>query len=65
VSAYGVVISHVDSNESFTGELAPEAWGARDAQEMAEDLARCLKPGHRVEVWCGRADGRANAEAWS
>jgi hypothetical protein len=68
VSVYGVVITHLassDAHASLTGELAPEAWGARDAQEFADDLARCLRPGHRVEVWDGPVDGRADAEARS
>jgi hypothetical protein len=67
VSAYRIVISHADPDapSCFTGELSPEAWGARDAQECAEDLARCLRPGHIVEAWTGRPDGRADGEARS
>lgn len=65
MSTYHVVISHASGGGRFTGELAPEAWGARDAQEFAQDLARCLKPGHVVEAWNGSADGAADGEAWS
>jgi hypothetical protein len=44
---YEVTVS--DANGvCFTATVTPAPWTARDALELATDLARCLKPDHRV-----------------
>jgi hypothetical protein len=47
----------------FTATIAPASWTARDAQELATDLSRCLKPGHAVAVVAAgsRDEGRAES----
>lgn len=47
MSTYEVAIG--DANGTcFTATVTPAAWTARDAQELANDISRCLKPGHTV-----------------
>lgn len=51
-----------DGATCFTATVTPAPWTARDAQELAVDLARCLKPGHMVAVVAAagaRDEGRA------
>jgi hypothetical protein len=49
VSSYEVTVSCVNG-VCFTATVTPAPWTARDAQELATDLARCLKPDHKVAV---------------
>lgn len=46
---YEVTVSGMDGL-CFTATVTPAPWTARDAQESATDLARCLKPDHQVAV---------------
>lgn len=49
--AYEVTVTDtVNLTTCFTAMVTPASWTARDAQELAEDVARCLKPGHAVAV---------------
>jgi len=52
VSSYEIAVidSRADGAPCFTATITPAPWTARDAQELATDLARCLKPGHTVTV---------------
>lgn len=59
---YEVAVSGGDGSVCFTATITPAPWTARDAQELADDLARCLKPEHSVTVVAalgGRDQGRA------
>jgi hypothetical protein len=48
---YEVTVTDVsDGTTCFTATVTPAPWTARDAQELAADLTRCLKPGHTVGV---------------
>lgn len=60
---YEVTVTGEDGT-CFTATITPAAWTARDAQELATDLARCLKPGHTVDVLAPagpRDEGRAES----
>lgn len=49
MSSYEIcVIDSSNGTTCFTATVTPAPWTARDAQELATDLARCLKPGHAV-----------------
>lgn len=51
MNTYEVAITDdTDASTCFTATITPAAWTARDAQELATDLARCLKPGHTIAV---------------
>ncbi|MGI5247748.1 hypothetical protein [Dactylosporangium sp. CA-139066] len=62
MSTYEIaVIDSSDGSTCFTATVTPAPWTARDAQELATDLARCLKSGHVVTAVAasGRDEGRA------
>jgi hypothetical protein len=59
---YEIAVTNDGGDTCFMATVTPAPWTARDAQELAEDLARCLKPGHAVAVVVavgGRDAGRA------
>jgi 16S rRNA G1207 methylase RsmC len=60
VSTYDVTVTDRANGEvCFTATITPAPWTARDAQELAVDLARCLEPGHTVTAVGDRDEGRA------
>jgi hypothetical protein len=52
-----------DGTTCFTATVTPAPGSARDAQELATDLTRCLHPGHAVAVVAAgsRDEGRAES----
>jgi hypothetical protein len=48
VSAYEVAVVGDTGETCFTATVTLAPWTARDAQELATDISRCLKPGHTV-----------------
>lgn len=58
--SYEVTVSGEDG-VCFTATVTPAPWTARDTQELATDLARCLKPGHEVAVAGARDEGVAGS----
>jgi hypothetical protein len=50
-----------DSAACFVATITPAPWTARDAQELATDLARCLKPGHTVKAVGSQDEGQAES----
>lgn len=67
MSSYEVVVTDTTDPHAetcFTATITPAPWTARSAQELAEDLSRCLTPGHlvvAVRAVGGRDEGRAES----
>ncbi len=60
MSAYEVTVTDRTNGEvCFTATITPAPWTARDAPELATDLARCLNPDHAVAVVGAGSEGRA------
>lgn len=63
MSTYEITITDRENDTvCFTATVTPAPWTARDAQELATDLGRCLKPGHAVAAVAAlgaRDEGRA------
>lgn len=60
MSSYEVTVTDGTTGEvCFTATITPAPWTARDAQELATDLARCLNPDHTVAVVGASDEGRA------
>lgn len=48
MSSYEVTVADEAGETCFTATVIPAPWTARDAQELATDISRCLAPGHTV-----------------
>lgn len=62
MSSYDVTITdRGDGTVCFTATITPASWTARDARELATDLARCLNPGHVITAVRSGDEGRAES----
>lgn len=62
MSSYDVTVTdRAAGTVCFTATITPASWTARNAAELASDLARCLNPGHTVTTVGSRDEGRAES----